>query len=281
MTEPAIPPAVRALLEGKNSEIKRHHLTARIGDYQGSRVQSVREVLDQWAPQEGTALYELWLQVKQATELYTAEIAAIQAESQGIVPGINDPAVSVHGARDLSPAAREGLDALIAVAKSQAACDFEHPHPEHPCGTRTPAPATQLRDQIAAAIHRYDNEHALSGNDIPSAHHRGEATAVLAVPAIQQLAETRDAHRIAEGDRDAAETEARELREELACVRMWLPVIRRALSSLPETCRYHGDQLAPHQPSYGREACCDTGIPARRRRLAMRAIDGLNPQEPS
>lgn len=35
-----------------------------------------------------------------------------------------------------------------------------------------PAP---LRKRIAHAIHRYDQHHALSGNDIPSKHHRGEA----------------------------------------------------------------------------------------------------------
>jgi hypothetical protein len=35
-------------------------------------------------------------------------------------------------------------------------------------------------DLIARAIHRYDYHHALSGNDTPSVHHRGEAVAVLA-----------------------------------------------------------------------------------------------------
>ena len=43
------------------------------------------------------------------------------------------------------------------------------------------APDADLRSQIARAIHRYDYEHGLSGNDIPREHHRGEATAVLAV----------------------------------------------------------------------------------------------------
>lgn len=57
-----------------------------------------------------------------------------------------------------------------------------------PCGNCTPAP-DPLRQQYAAAIHRYDYEHGLSGNDIPSAHHRGEADAVLAVrdTELQQL----------------------------------------------------------------------------------------------
>lgn len=40
---------------------------------------------------------------------------------------------------------------------------------------------TNLRNRIAAAIHRYDNQHGLSGNDMPGKHQRGEADAVLAV----------------------------------------------------------------------------------------------------
>lgn len=46
-------------------------------------------------------------------------------------------------------------------------------------------PLAGLRDRYAAAIHRYDYEHTLSGNDIPSDHHRGEADAVLAVRDIE------------------------------------------------------------------------------------------------
>lgn len=42
--------------------------------------------------------------------------------------------------------------------------------------TEQPKP---LRQRVAAAIHRYDNHHALSGNDVPSKHHLGEADAVL------------------------------------------------------------------------------------------------------
>ncbi|MBY8341850.1 hypothetical protein JYK17_17620 [Streptomyces sp. KC 17012] len=47
--------------------------------------------------------------------------------------------VTVHAAPDLSPAAQEALGALVDVAKQQAACDFPHPHPEHPCGRRDAA----------------------------------------------------------------------------------------------------------------------------------------------
>ncbi|MFE3657242.1 hypothetical protein [Streptomyces sp. NPDC059165] len=55
--------------------------------------------------------------------------------------------------------------------------------PVHCEGYGTPPP-DGVRDQIARAIHRYDYEAGLSGNDIPSRHHRGEADAVLRVPAV-------------------------------------------------------------------------------------------------
>jgi hypothetical protein len=86
----AIPPALSAALEGKNAELKQHHLAARIGDLQGSRVQAVRDVLDGWAPEPGTALHTLWTQVQQATRLYEAEINAIRQESYRSIPGIGD-----------------------------------------------------------------------------------------------------------------------------------------------------------------------------------------------
>ncbi|MGW5477657.1 hypothetical protein [Streptomyces sp. NPDC004008] len=58
------------------------------------------------------------------------ELRRLAAEAQQ-----QEPVVTVHAAPDLSPAAEEALGALVDVAKQQAACDFEHPHPEHPCGT--------------------------------------------------------------------------------------------------------------------------------------------------
>lgn len=84
-----IPPAIQAFVEGKNAELKQMHLNARIGDYQGSRVQAVRDVLDGWAPQGGTPLHALWTQVRHATELYEAEINAIRQESYRDIPGID------------------------------------------------------------------------------------------------------------------------------------------------------------------------------------------------
>lgn len=84
-----LPPALRALLEAKNAEIRDHHYDVRIGNYQGSRVQNVRDVLDQWAPSPGTPLHALWTQVDEAIRQYTAEIEAIQRASLRDIPGID------------------------------------------------------------------------------------------------------------------------------------------------------------------------------------------------
>ncbi|MEV3980788.1 hypothetical protein [Nonomuraea sp. NPDC049758] len=48
--------------------------------------------------------------------------------------------------------------------------------------------------------------------------------------------------------------------------------LRVALSSLPESCPYHGPHLEPRDRLFGREACCDTGVPAMRRRKAEQAL---------
>jgi hypothetical protein len=85
-----IPPAVLALVEGKNAELKQHHLAARIGDYQGTRVQNVRDVLDGWAPEEGTPLHALWTQVDTAIRQYETEIEAIRQKSYRDIPGISE-----------------------------------------------------------------------------------------------------------------------------------------------------------------------------------------------
>jgi hypothetical protein len=68
----------------------------------------------------------------------------------------------------------------------------------------TPSRRAGLRKEIAKAIHQYDYDNLLSGNDLPSKHHRGEADAVLALlyrewPWLRAEAE------------DAAATEATEL----------------------------------------------------------------------
>ena len=55
-----------------------------------------------------------------------------------------------------------------------------------------------------------------------------------------------------------------------------LPALRRAVEELPAKCPYH-DDTAP----YGswREACCDTGAPARRRALAEEALNALTKKD--
>ncbi|WP_228994362.1 hypothetical protein [Streptomyces sp. DH8] len=63
-----------------------------------------------------------------------------------------------------------------------------------------------------------------------------------------------------------------------AALREWLPVLRRAVESLPAKCPYH-DDTTPH--GVWREACCDTGIPARRRELAEKALVALGAEEAS
>lgn len=64
---------------------------------------------------------------------WAAELRRVAGETQQ-----PEPVVTVHAAPNLSPAAQEALGALVEVAKQQIVCDFDHPHPEHPCGTRVP-----------------------------------------------------------------------------------------------------------------------------------------------
>ena len=49
----------------------------------------------------------------------------------------------------------------------------------------------------------------------------------------------------------------------------------RALEKLPATCRYHGDKIDPPEGLLRREACCDTGTPAVRRRKAEEQLQAL------
>lgn len=60
-----------------------------------------------------------------------------------------------------------------------------------------------------------------------------------------------------------------------AAARAALPAVCRALVHLPAVCRYHGERLDPDHLDWGGEACCDTGAPARRRRLAEEAVQRL------
>lgn len=61
-----------------------------------------------------------------------------------------------------------------------------------------------------------------------------------------------------------------------AVARHAMPTLRKAVKELPAMCRYHGDRLDPDRFAWGREACCDTGTPARRRREAETALDVID-----
>lgn len=57
-----------------------------------------------------------------------------------------------------------------------------------------------------------------------------------------------------------------------------LKAIKRALEALPSQCRYHGEKTEPVRELLQREACCDTGTPAQRRKLAEEAVRRLEAQ---
>ncbi|MEU9947052.1 hypothetical protein [Streptomyces sp. NPDC047939] len=92
----------------------------------------------------------------------------------------------------------------------------------------------------------------------------------VSTDALRELRDAIDTHLAAEAttvDKPAATESA---------LREWLPVLRRAVETLPAKCRYH-DETHPH--GTWREACCDTGIPARRRALAEEALNALTKDE--
>ncbi|MEU0354920.1 hypothetical protein [Streptomyces cyaneofuscatus] len=60
-------------------------------------------------------------------------------------PHDDEPFVTAHTSSDLSPAATEALEALAAVTKQQILCDFDHPHPEHPCAKKPEQPGEPCR----------------------------------------------------------------------------------------------------------------------------------------
>lgn len=57
-----------------------------------------------------------------------------------------------------------------------------------------------------------------------------------------------------------------------------LRTLHAALRALPERCRYHGTDTAPVDGWTASEACCDTGVPARRRQQAEEALQRLERQ---
>jgi hypothetical protein len=105
-----------------------------------------------------------WLALTDAEQ--TARIAALDEDDEPEQPERTTP--------DNSPTSSDEADNLTGAWT---------PDPPIGCLTvatePTPSQRPGLRTDIARAIHRYDRERALSRNDLPSKHHRGEADAVL------------------------------------------------------------------------------------------------------
>jgi hypothetical protein len=54
-----------------------------------------------------------------------------------------------------------------------------------------------------------------------------------------------------------------------------LKVLTKAVSELPTRCRYHGERTDPPASLIRREACCDTGVAAHRRKAAEEVLARL------
>ena len=64
-------------------------------------------------------------------------------------------------------------------------------------------------------------------------------------------------------------------RHETRLARIDVALIREALKELPEKCWYHGDDLVRAYGQDRNKPCCDTGMPAVRRRVAEEALKRL------
>ncbi|MFF4552754.1 hypothetical protein [Streptomyces sp. NPDC001422] len=109
-----------------------------------------------------------------------------------------EPVVTVHAAPDMSPTAAEALGALVDVAKQQFRCDFQHPHPDHPCGARVSAPADRaaILREAEAALRGEGKRLTGEFNDSDILHEDGPAAAVAtwgrAADLMRRLAECQE-----------------------------------------------------------------------------------------
>lgn len=97
-------------------------------------------------------------------------------------PGLRDELVAALGQIDTVPPVahrRAQADNVLALLYREWPWLRAEAEDHRTTGPK-PASTDGLRRRIAAAIHRYDNHHALSGNDNPGKHHYGEADFVLA-----------------------------------------------------------------------------------------------------
>ncbi|WP_225811295.1 hypothetical protein [Streptomyces spinosus] len=95
------------------------------------------------AVHESLTLFSAWEADRVRSLIADLETAVEARTAMRFTEPVPQPVVTVHAAPDLSPAASEALEALVDVARSQIVCEFEHPHPEHPCGQRITEPAAQ------------------------------------------------------------------------------------------------------------------------------------------
>ena len=212
------------------------------------------------------------------------------------IPGEEEPApleIPLDDARTLH--AMLG-DLLAEHDPAPEHCGDSKPHPGHKCmrggvvfrcpGSQPPAP--ELRDQVAEALMRWAEGNnapqyaAMRRPDTVRQNAYGRADAVLAVPAIRALAETRDALRVTEGDRDAAEAELHRLREESPWLRATAEDLAEAnaaierVRALHRPVQYRGRPICVECSGYG-GSTCDNGPQPH----PCPTITALDPQEPS
>jgi hypothetical protein len=114
---------------------------------------------------------------------YAQRAERVEAQLTAVADLIADHEGDEWAAHPATAALRRILD-----GQAPAAAETE---PNNAAATQ----ATDVGTRIARAIHRYDNRHGLSGNDLPGKHHRGEADAVLAElrPELGRLDQTQPA----------------------------------------------------------------------------------------
>lgn len=85
---------LKSLIEGKNAELKRHHLAARVGNLNGSAIADILRALDGWDPEAtevGAPFRALWQQVHDAAHQYDASIERIRRDAdRDSIPGVTD-----------------------------------------------------------------------------------------------------------------------------------------------------------------------------------------------
>ena len=193
-------------------------------------------------------------------------------ENPCVRTGINDPAVSAEAVAPAPELREQAAAALLAAAEHRIVAEWiccEPLEKGHDLCAKGYAALRMIRELIV------DNPERFPSN--------GELTdAVLAVPAIQQLAETRDALRVTEGDRDAAEAELQRLREESPWLRATAEDLAEAkaavdrVRALHRPAQYRGRAICVECSGYDGSTCDNGPQPHPSPTIAPH-----DPQEPS